>query len=431
MFNTKYIPPKNSLFIKNRNKFKEKIKNNSLAIFFSNELIPVNADALYPFEQDSNFYYLTGIDQENCIFVLGKNPDLEILLIPYTDEHTKIWEGDKLTIEQANELSGISNIKYIINNKEFQNIVNKEIGKYEHIYLDFNEHPRATHFRETSAKKFAKFLQEHFPAHKIERSAPILYELRMQKEPEEIEQMKIACNITAETFLEILKIIKPGIYEYEIEAEIWKQFLTRRATKPAYQSIVATGKNACTLHYVKNNSQLKDGEMLLMDFGAEYGNYSADLSRTIPVNGKFTKKQAKYYDIVLKTLNYATSLLVPGNTIKDYNKKVREFLQEELLQVGLLKYDEVKNEKEKFSALSKYFMHGISHPLGLDTHDVHSPEIVFKKNMVFTCEPGIYIPEEGIGIRLENDILITENGNENLLSKAPIEREEIENLMNV
>ncbi len=426
-FLMKYTPPSKNLFIKNRKKFLEKMEDGTIAVFFSNDLVPSNADMYYPFEQDSNFYYLTGIDQENSMFIIGKTPDFEVLYIPYTDEHTRTWDGDKLTTEQAYELSGIKDIQYFLRKDILEDFLKQILIKYEGIYLDFNEHPRAKYRIRNSSTKLLDFLRTYFPGHTIKRATKILYYLRMFKEPEEIEQMKIACNITAETFKEILPLIKPGKYEYEIEAEIWRGFIRRRATKHAYTPIIATGKNACVLHYISNNSKLEENELILMDFGAEYGNYSADLTRTVPTNGKFTRKQKIYYNTVLKTLNYATSLLVPGNTLEDYHKQVKLFLQEELLQIGLLKSEEVKNKE--FEALSKYFMHGVSHMLGLDTHDVHTPVIRFAPGMVLTCEPGLYIREENIGIRLENDILITKDGNENLLKEAPIEIEEIESRM--
>ncbi len=425
----KYIPPSKELFIKNRKKFLDKMEDGSIAVFFSNDIIPVNADATYPFEQNSNFYYLSGIDQEASMLILGKSPDFELLYIPYTDEHTRIWDGDKLTTEQAFELSGIKDIRYFLRKDILEDFLKQNLHKYENIYLDFNEHPRAKYRIKDSTTKLLGFLRTYFAGHSIKRASKILYYLRMFKEPEEIKQMQIACDITAETFKEILPFIKPGKWEYEIEAEIWRGFISRRATKHAYPPIIATGKNACVLHYMTNNSQLRENELILMDFGAEYGNYSADLTRTVPTNGYFDEKQKVYYNTVLKTLNYATSLLVPGNTLDDYHRKVKLFLQEELLQIGLLKSEEVKKETKEFGALSKYFMHGVSHMLGLDTHDVHTPTIRFAPGMVLTCEPGLYIREEGIGIRLENDILITENGNKNLLEKAPIEIEEIESLM--
>ncbi len=429
----RYRKPSARLFKKNREKLFRLLPAHSVAIVFAAVPYPANADAALPFEQDSNFYYLTGIDEPHCILVLWKQSaknTASYLFIPYTDEHKRIWEGETLTPETAQQQSGISQIFYL---HEFESFLLKHALYIERFYLDFNEHPRNTYFSWTPALQFYhRFLKERFPAHEVRRLAPLLYKIRAIKEPEEIEQLRKACQITAETFKELLQIVRPGIWEYEIEAEVWRHFLKRGATKPAYPPIVASGKNACILHYMQNDHQCPDGALLLLDIGAEYGHYSADLTRTIPINGTFTPRQKQLYQIVLRTLNYATSLLKPGNDLNTYHHQVRTFLQEELLKIGLLKKEEVKEDKS-FKALSKYFMHGVSHLLGLDTHDVYGPEveqtITFQPGMVFTCEPGLYIREEGIGIRLENDILITEKGNENLLKDAPILIEEIEELM--
>jgi Xaa-Pro aminopeptidase len=422
----KYTPLPSHFYTRNRDKVRAKIKPGSLAILFSAPLLPSNADAYHPFEQDSNFFYLTGIDQEHCVVVITSESDY--LFIPHVTQEQMIWEGEKHTLESASRISGIANVHYA---SELENFLRREIPKYDYLYLDVNEHVRAKERIESPASRFLNtFLKTHFPLHPVLRLAPILYELRMYKEPEEIEQIRKACEITAETYKAILHLIKPGCWEYEIEAAVWYGFLKRRATKPAYPPIIATGKNATVLHYVANNCQCQDGELLLMDIGAEYGHYSADLTRTVPVNGRFTKQQRQYYQIVLDTLNYATSLLRPGKTLEAYHQEVKSFLQEKLLEIGLLSLKEIKEEKQPFQALSRYFMHGVSHSLGLDTHDVTTPSITFAPNMVFTCEPGLYIREEGIGIRLENDILITETGNENLLASAPIEMEEIEAMMN-
>lgn len=428
----KYNTINSELFIQNRQKFIRELKPQSLAVFYSNDLLPVNADAHYPFSQNSNFFWLTGIDQEECILWLFPDcprEDLkEILFIRKTNEHIQIWEGWKYSKEEAFEASGIKNIRYF---EEFQSIFLQAIGFCENIYLDFNEHPRNTLFYATPAHQFAYQIQKQFPAHKIQRAYPILAYLRSIKSPQEVELIQKAIDITHQAFLRVLKFIQPGVYEYEIEAEILHEFIRNRATGPAYGSIIATGKNACVLHYVLNKSVCKDGDLILMDFGAEYANYSADLTRTIPVNGKFTPRQKQIYQAVLKAMKEAKKLLVPGkDNIYSYHKKVGEIMTEQLLEIGLLTSEEVKNQNPDWPAYKKYFMHGTSHYLGLDTHDVGFMHKTFEPGMVFTCEPGIYILEEAIGIRLENNIFITENGNIDLMEKIPLEIEEIEHLMN-
>ncbi len=428
----KYTRIDSHLFINNREKFKKQIIPNSIAIFYSNDLIPVNADAHYPFSQNSNFFWLTGIDQEECILWLF--PDCpreefkEILFIRRTNEHIQIWEGWKYSKEEAIEASGIQNIRYY---EEFQSVLLQAICYCENIYLDFNEHPRNTLFYATPAHQLAYQIQRQFPGHKIQRANPILAYLRSIKSPQEIELVQKAIDITHQAFLRVLKFIRPGVYEYEIEAEILHEFIRNRATGPAYGSIIATGKNACVLHYILNNAQCQNGELILMDFGAEYANYSADLTRTVPVNGKFTERQKQIYDAVLFVMKESKKLLVPRkDNIISYHKKVGEIMTEKLLEIGLLKSDEVKNQNPDWPAYKKYFMHGTSHYLGLDTHDVGFMHKNFEPGMVFTCEPGIYILEERIGIRLENNILITENGNLDLMEKIPLEIEEIEDIMN-
>ena len=422
----RYQLPNSQLFVSNRQHFKELLPTRSVAFFFANELLPLNADATYPFTQESNFYYLTGIDEPNCIVAIGKEPDREILFIPYLDAHYKQWEGESLDFRKAYEISGIKTLNYKNN---FHSLVHKFLGQYDNIYLFFNEHPRNTRYLPTPAHRFYDFLKKHFPAHSVRRAAPLLYQLRMYKSVEEIKQMKRACKITADTFKALLKTIAPKRWEYEVQAEILYHFISKGAAGEAYPSIIAGGKNACVLHYQRNCHLLQDGDLLLMDFGARYGNYCADLSRTVPVNGKFTKKQKQYYEIVLKTYNYAVSLLRPGGKLDVYTQQVRLFMQEELLKIGLLEKKAVENEPYPFAELSRYFMHGVSHMLGLDVHDVAVPEFEFAENMVLTCEPGLYIPEENIGIRLENDIWITADAPVNLLTDAPLLPEEIEDLM--
>lgn len=428
----KYTSLPSELFVQNRQKFVSQLPAGSLAIFFSNDLVPTNADGQYTFTQDSNFFWLTGIDQEECIVWLF--PDCpreefrEILFIRRTNEYIQQWEGWKYSKEEAIEASGIRNIRYF---EEFNSVLLQAIGLCERVYLDFNEHARNALFYPSAAHRLAYRLQKEFPAHRIERAYPILAYLRSIKSEAEIAILKQAIEITHKTFLRVLKFVKPGVYEYEIEAEIWHEFIRNRATGPAYGSIIASGKNACVLHYVLNNSVCQDGDMLLMDFGAEYANYSADLTRTIPVNGKFTPRQKQIYLAVLHVMNEAKKLLVPGkDNIYSYHKKVGELMTEQLLEIGLLRSEEVKNQNPDWPAYKKYFMHGTSHYLGLDTHDVGFMHKPFEAGMVFTCEPGIYVPEEKIGIRLENNILITHEGNIDLMAEIPILPEHIEDLMN-
>ncbi len=428
----KYTKIDSQLFIQNRQNFIKELKPDSLAVFYSNDLLPVNADAHYPFSQNSNFFWLTGIDQEECILWLFPDcprEDLrEILFIRKTNEHIQIWEGWKYSKEEAFETSGIKNIRYY---EEFPSILLQAVGFCENIYLDLNEHSRNTLFYPTPAHQMAYQIQKQFPAHKIQRSFPILAYLRSIKSPHEIELLQKAIDITHQAFLRVLKFIKPGVYENEIEAEILHEFIRNRATGPAYGSIIATGRNACVLHYVLNNDICKNGDLILMDFGAEYANYSADLTRSIPVNGKFTQRQKQVYNAVLSVMKEAKKLLIPGkDNIFSYHKKVGDLMTEQLLEIGLLKSEEVKNQNPDWPAYKKYFMHGTSHYLGLDTHDVGFMHKTFEPGMVFTCEPGIYILEESLGIRLENNILITENGNIDLMAKIAIEIDEIENIMN-
>lgn len=426
----RYTAPSADLFIRNRKKFSAKMQANTAAIFFANPMLPTNADGTYRFTQNSNLYYLSGIDQEDVILFLfpdaPKESLKEILFIKKTNATIQTWEGWKYSVEEAQQASGIQNVQYV---EDFMPVILQTISLYEGIYLEFNEHDRNVLHLHTEAHEFANMLAKRFPAHKIHRAWHLLRDLRMIKEPEEVVQIQTACNITEKAFRRVLNFVRPGVYEYEIEAEILHEFIRNRATGPAYDSIIATGKNACVLHYVLNRDACKAGDLLLMDFGAEYGNYSADLTRTIPVDGKFTTRQKDIYNAVLRAMRFAVSKLVPGNNLETYNQEVGLFLQEELLTLGLLTQEEVKNAPESTPAYRKYFMHGTSHHLGLDTHDVSLRYKTFEPGMVFTCEPGLYIPEENIGIRIENDYLLTETTPIDLMANIPIEVEEIEALM--
>ena len=427
----RYISPPKSLFIRNRKAFMKRMQARSIAIFHANDLYASNGDATYRFAQNSNLYYLTGIDQEEVILVLfpdaPKEELREILFIRKTDDHTQIWEGWKYSKEEAREVSGIESIYYY---PAFEGTIRRLLYHFDNIYLDINEQDNTRPITRSSAHRLAKKFSQDLPTHQLLRASNILADLRTIKDDAEIKQLRKAIDISGKAFERVLKTMRAGIYEYEIEAEILYEFYRNGAQGPAFDTIVAGGKRACTLHYVHNDHQLAQGSLVLMDFGAKYGNYCADMSRTIPVNGRFTRRQREIYQAVLDTLRFASSQLTVGNNFDAYNQVVGEFVTDKLLRLGLLKADEVaKQDTEKPKAYKKYLMHGISHFLGLDTHDEGNRYANFKAGMVLTCEPGIYIPDEGIGIRLENDILITEEGPVDLMEGIPLEAEEIEAAM--
>jgi Xaa-Pro aminopeptidase len=427
----RYRPLDKSLYIKNREKLVEKLKPNSLAIFHSNDIMPTNADGTMPFRQNNDLLYLTGIDQEETVLVTCPdfpNEDMrEILFIRETNEHIAIWEGHKYTKEEAFEASGIQNIQWVQN---FDGVVNTLAALSEHIFLNSNEHLRASAEVESRDVRFMRQLKEKFPLHHYHRAAPLMHDLRAVKDDLEITQMQVACDITEKAFRRVLNFVKPGVMEYEIEAEFMHEFLRNGSRGFAYTPIIASGANACVLHYIENSRPCNDGDLILFDVGAEYGNYNADMSRTIPVNGRFTKRQRQVYDAVLRVQRGAFDLLRPGNNIQDYHKEVGRIMESELIELGLLDKTDVKNQDPKQPLYKKYFMHGTSHHIGLDVHDVGTMYGPICAGMVFTVEPGIYIQEEGIGIRLENDIVIEENGYFDLMRNIPIEAEEIEELMN-
>ncbi|MFC6998412.1 aminopeptidase P N-terminal domain-containing protein [Rufibacter roseus] len=426
----KYESIGKELYIHNREKFVSYLKPQSLAIFNSNDVMPTNADGTMPFRQNSDLLWLSGIDQEESVLVLF--PDAreerlkEILFVRETNDHILTWEGYKLTKEQAREASGIQTIFWT---HEFESILSSLMPYVENVYLNSNEHLRAVIEVETRDARFIKKMKEKYPLHNYCRSTQYLHYLRSIKHPREIELMRRACDITEKAFRRILKFVKPGVMEYEIEAEISHEFLRNRSRGPAYGSIIASGENACILHYVDNFRECKDGDVLLMDFGAEYANYAADLTRSIPVNGKFTNRQAKVYNAVLHVMKTAKQMLVPGNTLDQYHKFVGKVMEHELIKLDLLSEADVKNQDPAAPLYKKYFPHGTSHFLGLDVHDVGDKYRPFEEGMVFTCEPGIYIREEGLGIRLENDILITHNGPVDLMENIPLEVEDIEREM--
>lgn len=427
----KYTPLPAEFFVQNRAAFMAQMKPNTLAIFHSNELILTNADGAYTFSQNSNMYYLSGIDQEEVYLVLfpdAPNPDWkEMLFIRETNEHIQIWEGWKYSKKEAQDASGIAKVHFY---KDFDTFLYRMASHADGFYVDINEHERNAIKAQGPGQAIAKMLRNEFPAHQIYRAAPILEGLRAIKSKHELTHLQTAIDITEKTFRRVAKFVKPGVYEYEIEAEIMHEFLRNRATGVAYGSIIASGRNACVLHYVENNKICNAGDMLLMDFGAEYGNYSADLTRTIPVSGRFTPRQKDVYNAVLRVMKQATAMLKVGNYLEEYHKAVGELMTEELLGLGLITKEQVATQNPDWPAYKKYFMHGTSHFLGLDTHDVGNRYKAFQAGMVFTCEPGIYILEENMGIRLENNILITEDGNIDLMANIPLEVEAIEDLMN-
>jgi Xaa-Pro aminopeptidase len=427
----KYEQIDKKLFVENRELFSIKLKENTLAIFNANDIMPTNADGTVPFRQNNDLFWLCGVDQEETILVIfPDHPDKnlrEILFLKETNEEIAIWEGAKLTKEEAYSTSGIPTVFWL---SELENKLAELITKADEIYLNKNMHSRSTSEVQTRDDRFRIMIKEKFSSKNIIEVAPIMHELRYIKSKIEIALMQTACNITERGLKRILPFIKAGVMEYEIEAELMHEFLINRSAGFAYQPILASGINSCVLHYIDNNKPCKDGDILLMDFGAEYANYASDLTRTIPVNGKFSARQKAVYNSVLHVMKEATKMLVPGTNFKDYNKEVGRIMEAELLKLGLLDKHDVKKQDSKNPLFKKYFMHGTSHSIGLDVHDVGSFETPMKDGMVFTCEPGIYILEEKLGIRLENDILITTNGPNDLMKNIPIEVDEIEELMN-
>ncbi len=428
----KYTTISNQLFIKNRKKFSAQLRPKSIAVFNSNDIYPISADSTMPFEQHSDIFYLCGADQEETILLLF--PDAmdqkhrEVLFVRETNEHIAVWEGAKLTKAQATEVSGIATIYWL---SDFDKVFFDLMTEAETIYFNTNEHYRQAVETQTREDRFIEKCKKDFPAHQWAKSNPILQNIRGVKEQEELDLLQKACDITEKGFRRILKITQPGIWEYELEAEFVHEFIRNRSKGFAYTPIIASGNNANVLHYIENNQQCKDGDLILMDVGAEYANYSSDMTRTIPVNGRFNDRQKEVYNAVLRVKRAATKLLVPGTIWAEYHKEVGKIMTSELLGLGLLDKADVQNENKDWPAYKKYFMHGTSHHLGLDTHDYGELKTPMKSNMVFTVEPGIYIPDEGFGIRLEDDVVLQEQGEPfNLMQNIPIEVEEIEELMN-
>lgn len=428
----KYRPIDSQLFIRNRQRFTEHMKPNSVAIFYANEFMPRSGDTAFAFHQNADLFYLSGLDQEDVVLVLFPNCPKgesfqELLFIPQTSEYIRIWEGYKYTMEQASDSSGI---KLVYWKESMDSILNELILLADTIYLNGNENDRAANAVLDQNQRMASELRQKYPLHKFERSQAILKELRMIKQPEEVQLIQDACSITEAAFRRVLATTKPGMMEYEVEAEIIYEFTRRGSSGHAYTPIIASGSNACVLHYNDNSRPLKDGDVLLMDFGAEYGNYASDLSRSIPVNGRFTARQKAVYNAVLRVKKEAEALLRPGTTLDAYHKEVGRVMEGELIGLGLLDKEAVARQDPNRPLYKKYFMHGTSHHLGLDVHDLCNRYTKLQAGMVFTCEPGIYIPEENLGIRLEDDLLITDGQAKNLMASIPIEAEEIEDLMN-
>lgn len=426
----KYLPLNPEIFVQNRKRFVERMDKNAVAIFNSNDELPSNGDALHRFKQNSDLYWLTGIEQEDSMLILfPDNSDAkykEVLVLVRPNELKEKWDGHRLRKEEAKAISGISTIVWL---DAIEGVLQGWIHAADTIYLNSNENDRKANWVPVRDYRYAELMKQRYPLHNYKRSAKILKELRSIKTALEIEVMQKAMDITDTTFRRLLRFIKPGVMEYEIEAEIMHSFLSQRATGQAYGSIIASGDNARILHYVENNRECKDGELILMDFGAEYGGYCADLTRTVPVNGKFGRRQKTIYNACLHLHQYAASILKPGISIIDYTEKVGDEATVIFQKIGLLRKSDIKNEDPDNRAYRKYLYHGISHHLGIDVHDLGTRTEPVKAGMVFTIEPGIYIEEEKIGVRIENNFWITRNGNKDLMKNIPITAEDIESLM--
>ena len=425
----KYSQINPNLFINNRKLLSAKLVENSIAIFNANDIMPTNSDGTMPFKQNSDLFWLSGVDQEESVLAIIKNNNQvhEMLFLKETNEHIAIWEGAKLDKELAQKNSGVEKIYWL---NQMDEVLNINIEKANKVYLNKNIHSRSTSEVETRDDRFRKTLTKKHPKKEIVEVAPIMHELRFIKSEIEIELMKHACDITEKGLRRILPIIKPGIMEYQIEAELMHEFLSNRSAGFAYQPIIGSGVDSCVLHYIDNNKMCKDGDILLMDFGAEYANYASDLTRTVPVNGRFSERQKNVYNAVHRVMKEATNMLRPGTDHKKMQQEVIKIMEEELINLGLFDKEDVKRQDPSKPMYKKYFMHGTSHSLGLDVHDVGDTSTPMQPGMVFTCEPGIYIREEGIGIRLENDVLVTSGDPDDLMKNIPIDYQEIESLMN-
>lgn len=426
----RYEPIPTELFLRNRQRLLGLLKPNSMVILHANDIYPTNADGTMSFKQNSDLFYLTGVDQEETVLVLmpdaGDPKEREILFVRETNEHVAIWEGEKLTKEAAKAVSGIERIEW---SASFESFLHRLAPQVDHIYLATNEHLRASVVVETRNARFIKDCQARYPLHRYERLAPLMHRLRITKDPVEISMIQKACDITEAGFRRLLGFVKPGVGEWEVEAELLHEFVRRGSRGFAYAPIIGSGKNACVLHYVENDKICQDGDMLLLDVAAEYAGWNSDLTRTVPVNGRFTARQRDVYDSVLRVFRSANDILRPGNTPMEYQKQVVELMERELVHLGLISAKDAKEQGPDKALVKKYFMHGTSHHLGLDVHDVAPPHEPFAEGMVFTIEPGIYIREEALGVRIENDVLIGKDSNIDLMGNIPIEADEIESLM--
>jgi Xaa-Pro aminopeptidase len=426
----RYEPIPAGLFIRNRQNLRGLLQPKSMVILHANDIYPTNADGSMSFKQNSDLFYLTGVDQEETTLVLMPDAidpaEREILFVKETSELIAIWEGQKLTKEKAREVSGVERIEW---SHSFEGFLHRWLPQMDHIYLATNEHLRASMAVETRNARFIKECQARYPLHRYERLAQLMHRLRIIKDAEEIRLLQKACDITEAGFRRLLGFIQPGVGEWEIEAELLHEFVRQGSRGFAYAPIIGSGKNACVLHYVENDQICQDGQMVLLDVAAEYAGWNSDLTRTVPVNGKFTKRQRDVYNAVLRVFRGANEILRPGNNPLDYQKQVIEIMERELVTLGLFTAQQAKDQGPDKPLLKKYFMHGTSHPLGLDVHDVSPPHEPFAEGMVFTIEPGIYIREENLGIRIENDVLIGKDKNFDLMANIPIEADEIEELM--
>jgi Xaa-Pro aminopeptidase len=428
----KYHRIDRELFIDNRKRFVSHMQGHALAIFNSNDIFPISADSTMPFQQHRDIFHLSGVDQEESVLVLFPNArnenHREVLFLKETNEHIAIWEGAKLDKKAAFETSGIKTV-YGLN--QLDTILKQMMADAEIVYINTNEHLRANTSVETREDRFVKKMLLDYPAHQVRKSAPIMHYIRSIKNNIELDLMQNACNITEKGFRRLLSFVKPDVWEFEIEAELMHEFLINRSKGFAYTPIIASGGNANVLHYIENNMQCKAGDVILLDVAAEYANYSSDMTRCIPVSGKFTDRQKQVYNAVLHVKNEAEKLLVPGTMMAEYHKEVGFIMQDQLLGLGLIDQTDVKNQNPDWPAYKKYFMHGTSHFIGLDTHDVGLWDRPIEAGMVFTCEPGIYIPQENLGIRLEDNLVVQKSGAPfNLMKNIPLEAEEIETLMN-
>ena len=427
----RYIPLSSSFYRSNRARFMDAISQGGLAVFNSNDIYPISADSKMPFQQHRDIFYLSGIDQEESVLLLfpdAKNSNhREVLFVKKTNNHIAVWEGAKLSQKEATNISGIQTVLWT---DDFNSLFNQLTKEAKSIYFNTNEHYRANIETQTREDRFIEWAKKKYPTHQHEKSNFILQRLRSLKHKEEICQIQQAINITEKGFRRVLDFVKPGVWEYEIEAEFVNEFIKNRSKGFAYSPIIASGQNNNVLHYTQNNSKCQSGDLILIDVGAEYGNYASDMTRTIPVSGKFTPRQRRVYDAVRKIGEESMQLLVPGTLIKEYNQEVGKIMSSALIDLGLLDKKDLNIKDKKNPAYKKYYMHGTSHHLGLDTHDYGLIEEPIEPNMVLSVEPGIYIPEESFGIRIEEDIVVQEKGGPiNLTKNIPKDPDEIEFLM--